>query len=59
MRKQGDWSPCNHNFGFGVCVSNITMSIILAITITMAKGAIILGIGGDNSCRAVGTFYEV
>ena len=26
---------------------------------TMAKqGAIILGIGGDNSCWAVGTFYE-
>ena len=26
---------------------------------TMKKqGAIILGIGGDNSCRAVGTFYE-
>ena len=22
------------------------------------QGAIILGIGGDNSCRAVGTFYE-
>ena len=22
------------------------------------KGAIILGIGGDNSCSAVGTFYE-
>ena len=26
---------------------------------TMKKqGAIILGIGGDNSCSAVGTFYE-
>ena len=26
---------------------------------TMRKqGAIILGIGGDNSCSAVGTFYE-
>ena len=22
------------------------------------QGAIILGIGGDNSCGAVGTFYE-
>ena len=22
------------------------------------QGAIILGIGGDNSCSAVGTFYE-
>ena len=22
------------------------------------QGAIILGIGGDNSCHAVGTFYE-
>ena len=22
------------------------------------QGAIILGIGGDNSCQAIGTFYE-
>ena len=22
------------------------------------QGAIILGIGGDNSCSAIGTFYE-
>ena len=22
------------------------------------QGAVILGIGGDNSCSAVGTFYE-